>query len=152
MEENIMCTIRYAEEKDRDFWFSLDKHLAECEFDRKVRDKMAYVLTEDDRPVGLLRYHLFWDNTPFCTLLFVENSCQKRGYGRQLMEHWEAEMREAGYGMVMVSTVVDEDAQHFYRKLGYKDCGCLILDISGYEQPMEMFMAKALEKRTLENV
>ena len=30
-----------------------------------------------------------------------------------------------GYGMVLTSTQVDEDAQHFYRKLGYKDCGGL---------------------------
>ena len=136
--------VRYAEQKDKEFWFSLDKHLTEQEFQRKVRDKMAYVLVEEDMPVGLLRYHLFWDNTPFCTLLFVESSCQRKGYGRRLMEFWEDEMRKAGYGMAMVSTVVDEQAQHFYRKLGYKDCGCLVLDIPGYEQPMEMFMAKAL--------
>lgn len=46
------------------------------------------------------------------------------------------------YGMIMTSTQVDEDAQHFYRKLGYKDCGGLTIDIPGYEQPMEMFMNK----------
>ena len=40
--------------------------------------------------------------------------------------------------------IVDEDSQHFYRKLGYKDCGCLVLNIPGFEQPLEMFMAKAL--------
>lgn len=53
-------------------------------------------------------------------------------------------MKRRGYGIAMVSTQVDEQAQHFYRKLGYKDCGCLVLDIPGYEQPMEMFMVKAL--------
>ncbi|WP_312107147.1 hypothetical protein [Lachnoclostridium sp.] len=46
--------------------------------------------------------------------------------------------------MIMTSTQVDESSQHFYRKLGYKDCGCLVLDIPGFEQPLEMFMAKAL--------
>jgi ribosomal protein S18 acetylase RimI-like enzyme len=56
----------------------------------------------------------------------------------------EAEMSKQGYKMIMTSTQVNEDAQHFYRKLGYKDCGCLVLDIPGFEQPLEMFMAKAL--------
>lgn len=46
--------------------------------------------------------------------------------------------------MVMISTQVYEEAQHFYRKLRYKDCGGFTVDIPGYEQPMEMFMIKSL--------
>ena len=49
-----------------------------------------------------------------------------------------------GYGMAIVSTQVDEDAQHFFRKLGYRDCGGLTVDVPGYEQPMELFMVKQL--------
>ena len=49
-----------------------------------------------------------------------------------------------GYGMLITSTQVDEDAQHFYRKLGFKDCGGFIIDVPGYEQPMEMIMIKAV--------
>ena len=60
------------------------------------------------------------------------------------MEHWENDMKEQGYGMALISTQVDEDAQHFYRKIGYKDCGGFTVDIPGNEQPMEMFMVKAL--------
>lgn len=139
-----MFEVRYAEIEDKDFWYGLDKHLPELEFEKKVRDKQAYILLEDGVKVGLLRYNLFWDNTPFCTMLFVDWSKQKRGYGRELMEHWENDMKKQGYGMVMTSTQVDEDAQHFYRKLGYKDCGGFTVDIPGYEQPMEMFMNKGI--------
>ena len=39
---------------------------------------------------------------------------------------------------------VDGEAQHFYCKLGYKDCGCLVLDIPGLAQPMGMFLIKRL--------
>ena len=137
--------IKYVTENDKEFWYSLDKHLPEKEFDKKVRDRQGYVLYVDDEPKGILRYNLFWDNTPFCTMLFVDWSCHKLGYGRKLMEYWENDMKEQGYGMVLVSTQVDEDAQHFYRKLGYKDCGGFTIDIPGYEQPMEMFMSKALK-------
>ena len=136
--------IRYVVPEDKAFWFSIDQHLPEGEFDKKVRDHQGYVLLEDGKPVGLLRYNLFWDNTPFCTLLFIEGQHQKQGYGRCLMSHWEQDMKEKGYGIVLVSTQVDEEAQHFYRKLGYKDCGGFTLDIPGYEQPMELFMVKQL--------
>jgi len=58
------------------------------------------------------------------------------------MLHWENEMRELGYNMVMTSTQADEQAQHFYRKLGYIDRGCLILDNTLFEQPQEILMIK----------
>ena len=64
-----------------------------------------------------------------------------------MIEHWEKDMKAQGYGMLMTSTQVDEDAQHFYRKLGYKDAGGFIVDVPGFEQPMEMIMIKAVQQR-----
>ena len=139
-----MIEIRYVEDKDKNFWFRLDKHLPESEFDKKVRDKQGYVLFENGEAVGLLRYNLFRDNTPFCTMLFVDWSKQKNGYGKALMNHWEDDMRNQGYEMVMTSTQEDEEAQHFYRKIGYKDCGGFTVDFPGYEQPMELILMKDL--------
>ncbi len=139
-----MIRIRYMQEHDKEFWYRLDKHLPETEFGNKVRERRGYVLLKEDTPVGLLRYNLFWDNTPFCNLLYVDTDFQGKGYGRKLMEHWEADMKSQGYGMVLTSTQVDEQAQHFYRKLGYRDCGGMVIDIPGYEQPMELFMIKAI--------
>ena len=139
-----MRTIRYARLTDHDFWFSLDRHLSEAEYENKVNLNRAYVLTEDDTPVGILRYNFFWDNTPFCTLLYISPAHQRTGCGRALMEFWEADMRGQGYDLVMTSTQADEDAQHFYRKLGYRDCGGLALESPGHAQPMELFLSKAL--------
>ena len=139
-----MNKIRYVEMYDKEFWYSLDKHISESEFEKKVRDKQGYIFLEDDKPVGLLRYNLFWDNTPFCTMLFIDWNKQKRGYGKELIEYWEKDMKVQGFNIVLTSTQVDETAQHFYRKLGYKDCGGLIINIPNYEQPMEMFLIKAI--------
>lgn len=139
-----MLTIRHAKPDDRDFWFTLDQHISEAEFDRKVRDQMGYVILQDCIPAGLLRYNLFWDNTPFCNLLYIAPPFQHGGFGRRLMLHWEEEMKALGYKWVMVSTQSDEDAQHFYRKAGYQDAGALVLNISRAAQPMELFFVKEL--------
>ncbi len=139
-----MLDVKYVSPADRAFWFRLDRHLPEAEFDRKVRDRMGYVLWDGPEPIGLLRYNLFWDNTPFCTMLYISEDRQGQGCGRTLMEHWENEMRALGYGMVMTSTQVDENAQHFYRRLGYRDAGGLVMDLPGFAQPMELFLVKAL--------
>ena len=140
-----MIKIRYIHLDDKEFWFSLDKHLSEQEFNNKVRDNRGYVLLDDNKPVGLLRYNLFWDNTPFCNLIYINNEYQGKGFGKMLIEYWENDMKSQGYGMLLTSTQVDESAQHFYRKLGYKDCGGFVIDIKGYEQPMELFLVKSIK-------
>lgn len=72
-----MVKIRYVQAEDKEFWFDLDKHLPKKEFRNKVRDQRGYVLLDQDKPAGLLRYNLFWDNTPFCTMLFVNQEYQQ---------------------------------------------------------------------------
>lgn len=139
-----MVTIRYASVLDKEFWFTLDKHLNEKEFYKIVRDDRGYILLNDNKPIGLLRYNLFWDNIPFCNLIIIDNKNQGKSFGKQLIQYWENDMKSQGYKVVLTSTQVDETAQHFYRKMGYKDCGGLVIDIPGYEQPMELFLIKAI--------
>lgn len=139
-----MESIRYVQKEDKTFWFKLDKHLSETEFEKKIKDKMGYVLVENEISVGLLRYNFFWDAIPFCNMIFVDWEHQNKGYGKSLMERWEKDMKELGHGMVMTSTQVDESAQHFYRKIGFQDAGSLLINIPRYKQPMEMFFIKEI--------
>jgi len=139
-----MTKIRYVSEHDKPFWYTLDKHLSESEFSLKVRDRRGYIISDGGKPIGLMRYNLFWDTTPFLTLIYMGESYHSKGYGRQAVLFWENEMREIGYKMVMTSTQVDEQAQHFYRKLGYIDKGGIFFDNTPFEQPQEMFMVKVL--------
>ena len=143
-EDEKMMEIRYVQSGDKEFWYSLDEHLPEEGFEKIVRDKRGYILSDADKAIGLLRYNLFWDNTPFCTMLYVDLSYRGKGCGKKLMEHWESDMRSQGYGMLLTSTRADEEAQHFYRKLGYRDCGGFVIDIPKYEQPMELFLIKGI--------
>ncbi len=136
--------IRYVKNEDRIAWYALDHDLPETGFDEKVRNRQGYVYEVDGRIIGILRYNLFWDNIPYCTMLHIDVEYQGRGYGQELMEYWEQEMRSSGCGMTMTSTQVNEEAQHFYRRIGYKDSGGFVVDVPGYEQPMEMIMIKAL--------
>ena len=144
MSDREFVMIRYVELQDRKAWYKLDRHLPESGFEEKVKSRQGYVLFKDTQLVGILRYNLFWDNIPFCTMIFIDNRFRGMGYGKQLMDYWEQDMRSQGYGMLMTSTQVNEDAQHFYRRLGYKDSGGFVIDIPGYEQPMEMIMIKAI--------
>ena len=115
---------------------------------RKTGAGECYVAEADGVPAGLLRWNLFWDGVPFCTLLYVGEAWRGMGVGRGLMERWEDDMRALGHGMAMTSTQCDETAQHFYRKIGYKDAGGFVVDVPGYEQPLELVMVKGIGSRS----
>jgi len=139
-----MPTIRLATPSDWPFWHTLDTRISRDLFLRKVEAGEGYIVESDDAPAGLLRWNRFWDEVPFCTLLYIEQSSRGRGLGRALVERWEADMRALGHGMTMTSTQSDEDAQFFWRRLGYQDAGSFDIDIPGYEQPPELIMLKDL--------
>lgn len=140
MEKETKYEIRYVKKQDIDFWFSLDKHLSKKEFNQKVKNKQGYVLFINNQRIGILRYNLFWDNVPFCTLLYIKQEYQRKGYGKILMNFWEQEMKEKGYTWLLVSTLKIETAQHFYRLIGYVDCGYLLAP----GQEKELFLRKNL--------
>ncbi len=135
-----MFSIKYAKETDEILWFSLDHHISKNEFLIKVSENRCYIIFDDQKPIGVMRYNLFWDNIPFLNLIYLIDDYRKVGFGTKAMKHWETEMCSLGYNAVMTSTQADEEAQHFYRKLNYKDAGCLVLDT----QPIEIFLIKSL--------
>lgn len=139
-----MFDVQYATEKDLVFWHKLDKHISESELQLKMAIHRCYILKESSCPIGIMRYNLFWDNIPFLTLIYFMDSYRGKGYGKQAMSHWEAEMRSIGFKYSMTSSQADENAQFFYRKLGYKDTGCLILNVPALSQPTEIFFIKEL--------
>ena len=137
-------SIRYATPADKGFWFTLDAHISAAVWERKLCDRTCYVLEADGVPAAILRYSLFWDNTPFCNLLYVAPALQRRGLGRALTARWEADMRAQGYPLVLTSTQADESAQHFWRACGYKDAGGFVLSAASGTQPLELVLEKAL--------
>ena len=139
-----MVTLDCAEEGDWPRWSALDGHMARAEYAVKVRERRAFFVRDGAARAGVLRYNLFWDQIPFLTLIFLEPRFRGKGVGREAMRLWEERMRSLGHPLTMTSTQSDEGAQHFYRKLGYRDAGCLLLDVPPFCQPLEIFLLKAL--------
>lgn len=133
--------IEYASEKDFQFILDNDRHISKQLIKSKLKGKEIIVAKDQDNKVmGWLRYNYFWDNTPFMNMLYINESYRKKGLGRKLVEFWESEMKRKGYELLMTSTLSNEQAQHFYRKSGYKDSGSLLLD----DEPLEIIFTKSI--------
>lgn len=131
--------IRYAQPSDFQALAALDKHVSEEELERVICCRRI-VVAEADGIVGWLRFGLFWDEIPFMNMLYVIEKERGKCYGSALCDFWENEMRSQGYKFALTSTLSNENAQHFYRKRFYKDCGSLILP----EEPLEIILLKEL--------
>ena len=71
--------------------------------------------------------------------MILKPECGK-GYGSRAVRAWEQEMTERGFDVALTSIRADERAQYFWRKLGYKDCGMLLLR----DKPAELFLERKL--------
>ncbi|UQZ35979.1 GNAT family N-acetyltransferase [Paenibacillus sp. PK3_47] len=133
--------ISFATDNDYDWIKNRDRHLQEKLIIPKISGKEIYLLRDENEAIlGWMRYGYFWDNTPFMNMLWIDQPYRSQGLGKAVTVHWENDMKLQGYRMVMTSSQADEGAQHFYRKLGYTDAGCLMLD----SQPLEILFTKKL--------
>ncbi len=132
--------IRFATKEDIDILTANDKHVDKQEMLNLISLSRVYVMEEDGKFIGWLRYNLFWDHIPFMNMICLNDSERGKGYGRKFVEFWEDEMRKLGYKKVMTSTASDEFAQHFYIKLGYSTIGGFI----PFGEKFEMMLSKKL--------
>lgn len=115
--------IRLAGENDLSVLSENDRHVSAETLKKKISDKNILIAEADGEFAGWLRFNFFWDEIPFMNMLFVIQRFRGKGIGAELVREWERLMREQGCKTLLTSTRADEHAQHFYRKLGYKELG-----------------------------
>lgn len=134
--------IEYGSESDFQFILDNDRHISKELIKNKLREKEIIIAkNQENQIIGWLRYGYFWDNIPFMNMIYLSEIYRNRGIGKELVMFWEREMKKKGYNMVMTSTLSNEQAQHFYRKLGYKDSGCLLLE----NETLEIIFTKRIK-------
>lgn len=139
-QEDGDMVIRPATQREIPLLLSHDRHVSARELANIVPLGRVLVAYSGETFVGWLRYGLFWDSVPFMNLLYVLEPYRGRGYGQQLVLQWERAMKREGFDMALTSTQSDENAQHFYRKLGYREAGALLLS----SDPLELVFRKEL--------
>lgn len=118
--------IRLAQTGDLREIQGYDSHIPQARIEACIGAQSVYVLVDENRIQGVLRYSLFWQSIPFLDLLYIDESCRGNGRGTEMMAHWESAMGEMGYQYVMLSTQEDETAKYFYEKLGYRRIGAFL--------------------------
>ena len=118
--------IRTAVPADLDGIRNYDRHIPASRLEDCIRRGLVDVLEDDGKIRGVLRWNLFWQSLPFLDLIFLDDAIRGRGFGSEMMAHWERNMAFLGYEDVLLSTQEDETSKFFYEKLGYRLCGSFL--------------------------
>ena len=132
--------IRVATQNDLPRIVDYDRHISPQELKNQIFLGRVAVAEDGEIFLGWMRWNLFWDNTPFLNMLYLLEPHRGKGYGKDMMDWWEAEMHNQGFDTLMTSTASDEYAQHFYQKLGYTAVG----GFARHGDPYELIFAKKL--------
>lgn len=140
--------ISYATPEDLPYLEKNDTHIDHQKIKEKVERRQVIIAKDDQTPIGWLRFGYLYDIIPFMNMLTLEDKYQRQGIGSELVRFWEEEIKKAGHKKILTSSQANEDAQHFYRKLGYEDAGTL-LGINDESEsigiPAEIFFLKKLK-------
>jgi N-acetylglutamate synthase-like GNAT family acetyltransferase len=134
--------IRYAEITDYSWLKEHDKYISEEILITKIESEEIYVVEENRELIGWLRYNLFWDNVPFMNFIYFLEKYRRKGMGKKLVNYWENEMKKKGYKNVLTSTQSNEEAQHFFGKMGYAEAG----RFKYLDEALEIILCKKLRK------
>lgn len=130
-----MITIRPAVTTDTDFL----KELALIRSNNRLEETLAsgniQIITADHTSIGFLSYSILWGTLPFLELIEIQESQRGQKFGESSVRAWERDMGNRGFDLVLTSTNADSNAQHFWRKMGYVDCGALTVR----NKPAEVF-------------
>ena len=133
---------------NEDFKFvkELLPRINEEQFNIFVSSKAGFCIYKDNIKVGILLYSILWEKFPFIQHLIIKEKYRNQKLGTNALIQFENLMKSKNYKIILLSTQIDEKAQFLYRKLGYIDCGGLVLENTPFDQPLELFMKKNLIK------
>lgn len=120
---NPKINVREAEEGDFDKLSANDDHVSARVLIDQIKERHILTAYADGAFAGWLRYSIFHEDIPFMNSLHIIEEYRGMKAGTSLVNELEHTMKKRGYNNIMVSAVKNSDAQHFFRKLGYKELG-----------------------------
>ena len=107
-------------------WIKQNDHLKSENVVQKI-DKKEYIVAKiNNKPIGYLRFSLFWSEIPYIDIITVEDEHKRQGVGKAMLDFLERYAIKNNIKVVMSSSQQDEaQPQEWHRKMGFKDAGAI---------------------------
>lgn len=134
--------ITFAKKEDFSFLDIIDLHISEIELMKAIKQKRIYMIYEENKFIGMLRYNLYLDNIPFINYIYIKPDYRNKKIGSKLLKKFENDMSKRGYLNVLTSIVYPMEAHSFFTKNNYKECGGFLIP----SEPYETILYKTINK------
>lgn len=94
-------------------------------YENWLKNRQRYIVGawHDDTLIGIVDAQMPYLGVSFCNWVMVTKEFQRKGVGRQLLEHFEQIMKSKGAHMTYLYT--SEQTVSFYTRVGYQYCGVM---------------------------
>ncbi len=137
--------IDYATKRDLR-WLSKEiKDLKKKEILNSIKNKEIIIARINKKPVGSLKYCLFWSRFPMIEAIWVEEKYQRKGIGKKLFNSLERIAKTKRQKIVMSS--YESKAKHsasFHKSLGFKIAG-VINNFKPIQKDKEVIVIKRIK-------
>lgn len=97
-------------------------------WDTRMHEKRVFIAYNDNQPIGLLTYTIWWGNTPFLELVHIQDKHQRQGIGSALLNEMAQEVHAKKFKKIISSCEQDNNDSHgFHDALGFKKLNSLML-------------------------
>ena len=143
-----MVTLQISEPCDAETIKEFDSYIPAERLREKLKRSPEEVLLikDGDCTAGVLRWGYLWDYIPYLYFMHVRLELRGRGYAAEALRLWEEKMAAAGFDAALCSIPTDDAAQHFYRKMGYRETGALSIPFGAFAQADGDFIHQAARR------
>lgn len=94
----------------------------------RINEKRVFIAKNNNKPIGLLTYTIWWGNTPFLELIHIQDHFQRQGIARELLRIAAKDIKTKTFKTLISSCEIsNEDSLLFHAALGFKKLNSLTL-------------------------
>lgn len=115
--------ITYAKKEELNIIQNIDIFISENQLLQAIKQKRVYVIKEDNKIIGFLRYTFHLDQTPLLCFIYVNPKYRKQGIATKLIKKFEKDMIKQQYDTILLSVPSKSEAIDFFKHLNFKQIG-----------------------------
>lgn len=118
-----MIQVRFAKYDEYDEILKVAPSVCKKKFKQWTDDKQVAIAYLDGEVAGWVQYDFFGGTIPFVNEIYVLEQCRRQSVGSFLLLYCEDAVKNLGYNKIMLSTLEENPAIAFYKRLGYRQLG-----------------------------
>ena len=115
--------ITYAKKEELNTLHNIDIFISENQLLQAIKQKRIYIIKDNNKIIGFLRYTFHLDQTPLLCYVSVNPEYRKQGIATKLISRFKQDMIKQQYDTILLSVPRKSEAIDFFKHFNFKQIG-----------------------------